>query len=771
MFFKYGFMLLVCGFLVGCGGSSGGNETVSASVDTTVPVITLQGQASIEVLFDSVYNDAGATAVDNVDGDISANVVVTGVVDAATIGAYILTYSVSDAAGNVAVTVSRTVSVVLTSAIVDTTVPVITLQGQASVEVLFGSVYNDAGATAVDNVDGDISTNVVVTGVVDTAAVGFYTLTYNVSDAASNAAILVSRTVNVVFADITGSALIVTPKVLQFSWNSVTGADHYRLLENSDGASGFSVIANNIAVSSYNHPISVHHTDWLRAQYQIEACDVNELFCVVSVHALRAIDSVAATVYMKASNTEAKDQFGFSVSLSGDGQTLAVGAKFEDSSVVGVNGDQLDNRLSNSGAVYLFTLGASGWNQQAYLKASNTGWNDYFGSALSLSSDGQTLAVGAYGEDSGSTGIDGSQTDTNRKSNSGSVYLFSRDASGWSQKVYLKASNTRAGDYFGYSLSLSGDGQSLAVGAYREDGRSVGVNGNQTDPNRAHDSGAVYLFSRGASGWSQQAYLKASNTQSNNRFGYSLSLSEDGQTLAVGADGEGSSTVGIDGNQLDNTAQSAGAVYLFTLSASGWRQQSYLKASNTDIYDRFGYSLSLSGDGQTLAVGAYGEDSIVVGVNGGNQTDNSAASSGAVYLFSRGVGGWNQQAYLKASNTEANDRFGWSVNLSSNGQILVVGADRERSRALGMNGDQTDNTVAYSGAVYLFARDASGWSQNAYIKASNTGGKDYFGYALGLSNDGQTLAVGAYGEDSNATGVNGDQADNTALNAGAVYLY
>jgi hypothetical protein len=205
------------------------------------------------------------------------------------------------------------------------------------------------------------------------------------------------------------------------------------------------------------------------------------------------------------------------------------------------------------------------------------------------------------------------------------------------------------------------------------------------------------------------------------------------------------------------------AVYPLTIDPVA--QQAYLKASNTDVDDFFGYSVGVSGD--TVVVGAYSEDSSATGVNG-NQTDNSAGNSGAVYVFVRAGGVWSQQAYLKASNTGADDNFGVSVAVS--GDTVVVGADSEDSSATGVNGYQDDNSAFWAGAAYVFVRDGNGmWSQQAYLKASNTGADDNFGVSVAVSGD--TVVVGAYGEASNATGVNGDQADNSAIAAGAAYVF
>ena len=256
-------------------------------------------------------------------------------------------------------------------------------------------------------------------------------------------------------------------------------------------------------------------------------------------------------------------------------------------------------------------------------------------------------------------------------------------------------------------------------------------------------------------------YIKASNTDANDRFGRSISLSADGNTLAVSAIYEASNATGIDGDQTNGDARNSGAVYIFIRSADNtWMQQAYIKASNTDAGDRFGRPISLSADGNTLAVGAWGEASNATGING-DQNNDGATDSGAVYIFTRSADSWMQQAYIKASNTDAGDRFGYSISLSADGNSLAVGAYGE------------DSSANESGAAYIFTRSAdNSWSQQAYIKASNADEKDYFGTTVFLSADGNTLAVGATGEDSNATGINGDQNnDNGTNSSGAAYIF
>ena len=333
------------------------------------------------------------------------------------------------------------------------------------------------------------------------------------------------------------------------------------------------------------------------------------------------------------------------------------------------------------------------------------------------------------------------------------------------QRAYIKASNTGAGDRFGDSIAMSADRSTLAVGAYLEASAATGVNGDQTD-DTATNAGAVYVFTRTGQSWTQQAYLKPSNTGAGDEFGYRVALTGDGSTLVVGAYREDSAATGSGGDQANNTAMDAGAVYVFARAGTSWSQQTYLKASNTRPGDLFGASIAISADSSVLAVGAFGEDSGAVGIDG-NQTDNSASNAGAVYIFRRVGSTWIQEAYCKASNTGAGDQFGDSVALSSDGGRLVTAAVAEDSSATGLDGNQADNAANEAGAVYVFSRAGSRWNQEAYVKASNTGAADQFGYKVAMSADGSSVAIAAAFED----GSGANQADDTAADAGAVYVF
>jgi hypothetical protein len=577
-----------------------------------------------------------------------------------------------------------------------------------------------------------------------------------------------------------------TPQILQlsyaqikqfdFTWTAAVGAETYKLLEQADFGEDYVQVGTETASTQMSLTVPLHLR--LNARYIVQACD--DLGCTDHA-AVDTVGSMAEAIgYVKASNSNADDMFGWSVAISKDGDTVAVGARGESSSATGIEGDQSDNSAIEAGAVYVFVRDEqSAWSQQAYIKASNADPRDEFGTSVALSADGDTLVVGAPGEMSIATGIDGNQSD-NSINRAGAAYVFVRDEqNAWSQQAYVKASNTPqynefdGGDVFGDCVALSDDGDTLAVGARLEWSSATGIGGDQADDS-AYWAGAVYLFERDVlNAWSQQAYIKASNTDADDQFGGSLALSGDGNTLVVGAISEDSAAMGIGGNQADNSVDNSGAVYVFARDGqSPWSQQAYVKASHGDNKDYFGFSVALSDDGNTLVVGATGEDSAAMGIEG-NQADNSVDDSGAVYVFGRdGQDAWAQQTYVKAPYTHPNMKFGTKVALSGDGNTLIVGALMEGGGGPGIGSDPSVPLAFGSGAVHVFARNGqNAWSQQAYVKASNPGAVDTFGGAVALSKDATTMVVGARFEQSAATGISGDQLDESAYWAGAVYLY
>lgn len=511
--------------------------------------------------------------------------------------------------------------------------------------------------------------------------------------------------------------------------------------------------------------------------------------------------------YIKASNADAYDHFacgggnqghtGNSVGLSGDGGTMAIGAPFESGGSAGINGDQSDNSVYASGAVYVFVRQGESWTQQAYVKASNPGQSDHFGSSVTLSRDGNTMAVSAHWESSAATGIDGNQND-NSLPQAGAVYIFTRTGTTWTQQAYIKASNTgRAaqgdvpgdGDQFGYSVALSGDGRTLAVGAITEDSAGQPV-GSQRDDSQ-QSSGAVYVFTRTGPTWAQEAFLKGAHVESGDLFGFSVALSFDGNTLAGAAFNDRGSGKTINAPH-DTRANGSGALYVFTRQNSRWSQQAYIKASRSEPSDGFGFATAISEDGSTLAVGAGDEACLTPGIDPpgcDNDSPPQRAANiwvGAAYVFVRDGATWTEQAFIKANNARPYNSFGVRLALSGDGDTLAVSAYLEDNAGRGIRAPivqpfllqehlnpwrEHRNESEESGAVYVHTRRGSTWTQGAYVKGSTPMPVTIIGSAVALNGDGRIMVVGAHHEDSAAKGVNGNDGDNSGNDSGAAYVF
>lgn len=344
----------------------------------------------------------------------------------------------------------------------------------------------------------------------------------------------------------------------------------------------------------------------------------------------------------------------------------------------------------------------------------------------------------------------------------------------WQQEAYVKASNANGSDSFGSAVAIEGD--LMVVGAYGEDSDSNTIIQSSTasSNNAGNTNGAAYIFRRMGNTWIQEAYLKPSNMDEQDMFGWAVAISNGRIAVAV-PDEDANQTTITHGNTAssNNTQANAGAVYIFEKNGINWEQKVYIKAPNAAAGQQFGYALSMSGD--TLVVGATGESSGQTTITNGNaaSTDNSAPMSGAAYIFRLTGSTWQQEAYIKAPNGEMLDFFGRSVAISTD--TIAIGAIYEDSSQLTITngaGGSSDNSFDGCGAVYVFRRSGSNWHQEAFIKAPNADPSDNFGQAIAISGD--TLLVGAVGEDSNeAQPINGAtaSADNTAQDSGAVYVF
>jgi len=236
-------------------------------------------------------------------------------------------------------------------------------------------------------------------------------------------------------------------------------------------------------------------------------------------------------------------------------------------------------------------------------------------------------------------------------------------------------------------------------------------------------------------------------------------LAFSGHTLAVGSPHEDGAAKGVNGEQGNGNGGNQGAAYVFVEEDGQWRQQAYVKATNTDAIDLFGTDVALSGD--VLVVGAPWEDSAATSVDG-DQTSNAASASGAAYVYERSGEQWQPISYLKASNGEADDELGQAVAMS--GDTVALGAPGESS---GDAAEPNDNSASRSGAVYVFQRVGASYEQVAYLKASNADAGDAFGSRLALAND--TLVVGATGEGT--LGGDGNRSNELRPHSGAAYVF
>ena len=384
---------------------------------------------------------------------------------------------------------------------------------------------------------------------------------------------------------------------------------------------------------------------------------------------------------------------------------------------------------------------------------------------------------------------------------------------GWYQEAYIKAPNNGANDQFGYAISLYGD--LLAVGTPLEDSNQTTITSGSTasGDDSSIDSGAVYIYRRTGANWQQEAYIKAVNAESGDRFGGDVSLS--GDTLVVGARDEDSNqntiTNGL-GASGDDSNMDAGAAYVYRRTAGIWLQEAYLKAANNSTNDLFGENVSIDGD--TIVVGASLDNSNQTTITNGTtaSSNNSYVASGAAFVYRRIGTSWHQEAYIKASNNGGTDWFSESGVVIDN-DTIAVGSPFEQSNQTTITngaGASADNSFTFAGAIYVYKRTGVNWAQEAYLKASNNVNLAGLSFDFSLNGDtivsksydrivtfkrtnntwteeslsnlpgtsyfvkNNTLIVGATEDSSNQTTITngtGSSADVSSVNSGAVYVY
>ncbi len=371
------------------------------------------------------------------------------------------------------------------------------------------------------------------------------------------------------------------------------------------------------------------------------------------------------TAVLRASDAASNDGLGYSVAIDGD--TVVAGATLHDHS-----------GRSNAGSAYVFVRVGSTWAPQAILHASDAATEDRFGQSVAISGD--TIAVGAADDDHG--GFLGA----------GSVYVFVRSGSTWTEQAILRASMPSTGAALGFSVAIDGD--TIVAGALRESHPSI---------TRA---GSAYVFVRSGTTWSEQAILRASDAAADDYLGSDVAI--DGDTAIVGAwedDHSGFST--------------NGSAYVFVRSGMTWSEQAILRASDTYHWAYFGGSVDLDAD--TAIVGAFG------------QWHSGLPEAGSAYVFTRTGTAWSEQGILRASDAASGDDLGASVAIE--GDVAIAGA----------NGVSVGG-VAGAGSVYAFERAGSTWAEASAVRPPAPEAAAAFGFDVSLS--GETAIAGAFGDDS-----------------------
>ncbi|MEM1414071.1 MAG: hypothetical protein AAGH15_04190 [Myxococcota bacterium] len=375
-----------------------------------------------------------------------------------------------------------------------------------------------------------------------------------------------------------------------------------------------------------------------------------------------------------------------------------------------------DNCVCDAGACEARLLGES-----EYLKASNAGAFDEFGGSfgvgLAISADGNTLVAGAIGEATSGGGVNPERDDL--MPGSGAAYVFERRGEGWEEVAMLKAPEPVANDGCGSDVAISRRGDVIAVGCARRG---------------TERRGEVLTFIRSDDSWEPDDILVAPGASTEDRFGLTLAIANDGQVIAVGAPGEDSSIGGVD-PPLDARGNRTGAAFVFRRIGAGWELDAVLKApvpENTAVLGR----VALSADGTVLAAAATGE------------TESGVADAGAIYVYSYSpvrTDQWRFEQRLVSPTPENGAFFGNQLSLSGSGRLLAVSAHRSARGAPGV-GFGSGAPVTDSGSVFTYERTAELWELQQRFRLPEVSEGDTLGTGLSLADGGDLLVIGSPGE-------------------------
>jgi hypothetical protein len=466
-------------------------------------------------------------------------------------------------------------------------------------------------------------------------------------------------------------------------------------------------LTNSVIVGEnvqFNLPVSV-----IGLTYENATAPVTTVSAGITVGSLDASQKVVAF------DRQASDYFGQSIAVSADGNFIVV------STYIAPAG-------TGVGAAYVYVKSGNAWELQQKLPTQGVA-GGYMGLSAAISADGSYIALGARNR-SGSVASEGA------------VYIFVRTVSSWALQQRILAPVAVASDFFGWSVGLSGSGDTLITGAY---GQDTDAAGGATVGN----AGAAYLFTRTSTTWTFAQKIVPTVRGSSDQFGISCSISSDGTVALIGAQYQDTDAAG--GASL----ASAGAAYIFTKASGVWTQTQKIVASDRTANNAFGSTVSLSGNGLYAIVGSA--------LNATNASGGvTLSNAGAVYIFVREAGGsvWTQQAKVVASDRAIDNFFGLTVDISGDGRYALSSAYGNKTNATG------GSTLTTAGAVYLLIRDGASWTSQRKLVASDRAAGDEFGRtAVSISDSGAVVGIGASQQDTNATG------GATLSNAGAAYVY
>ncbi len=499
-------------------------------------------------------------------------------------------------------------------------------------------------------------------------------------------------------------------KELIFDWEPVPGAAIYRLASNTGPRGYFEAIGDRLPASRTRAavPVAVHTHEWWTRRYLVLAC--NPAGCTRSNEVTVSDEMLNTIGYFKASNTGVQDRLGTQVALSADGSTMAVVAPGEDGAT---------NARSDTGAVYVYRRNGRKWAQEAVLRASDTLPNTRLGGGppiptrnVGLSANGSTLAVGAP------------TRERFGNANSGVVFVYRRAADNrWSEVVQLTAAPAIANDYFGYSVDVSSDGNFIKAssmypqgGAGTPEGRTQIWNWN----------GQFWAFSGAIAPFYAGDRCPATR------------MTADAKLLIMAC----------------RTPSGEGRL----VTHQRFQERLWTRVSDQPYLWFENPNMAVTYSGSWLAL----------------HERHTFDPEGGIGIYRRDGLTWVPDAHWVHTGFVGYNAFGHAMDFSRHGDYLAFSDPSFHASGAGVQ-EQYTSEFEEHGAVFFLVRRPEAIPQffvTRLIKATNPGDLDRFGESVAFGGAyGFYFAVGAPHEDSAATGVDGNQQSEAALDSGAVYLY